>query len=811
MDRDWAESVDDLICTFDGTNDRTMDTLAMFIFGWILAALFLLWLGKLLYSKFLLKEKTNEKVKSESVLEKPSEAVTAKGGVIDAKKISAASSKSGGYVPPTPPVRKRLTRQSPGPDLRKTKFVPAPQCTGPDNISVLWVNDVFQWLYNDLVIVNELLNVWIQFLNDYSKKSVTEQGVGVEFIRILPETHPPLLTNLFCECDSKDDVTITCDCEATPAFQLKSFRQKGDKIDTSHYRVNVNRFRARLNIYCVTNKLLLDVKCDGWPEIKVSLAPVGNIKNNLDETQLQEVITEIVVNALRNTEVHLNLSLYPTCPRLVRHVATPGHTLPVHYDSMMNAFTSTPNPPGFEGTRSDKRLLVKVLRASQLGSNLGCTEPYCIVEMDEPPQKNQTSIKKNVDSPFWDEHFLFDLSPNTAELLFEVYDHITKPPRFLGLGIVGVEELLINPSQRQIITLQSRPYESDSVSGTLTVEFLFIEGADIPNLGDQPYKIKESVRSSSPGVTMMHSSAPSYQHGSIMNGDHTMALNNIDSKPLHTTNRNTLVIHSVQRQPSQRVVKVELSSEGDWKEIERLEKNVNDSEVREDISNGTMAITEVNGSSIENPPMESQLQSDSFLSPTAMLSSTNLDFRGRPRKRRDFFGTIKRRLNKSKGRSKSAGPGDNDVGRDDSLNRSISADRRIDGRTGRDETSRRSSLSEASGLSSASTRTYINEASTLVLETIENGVKKHYLVPLSLAQKSKWRKKGTKLHVFNDHTFIAKHLSGGTICQVCSKSVARRIGKQGYECRDCLLKCHKHCHVKVNNNCPTSTILNIEL
>lgn len=51
------------------------------------------------------------------------------------------------------------------------------------------------------------------------------------------------------------------------------------------------------------------------------------------------------------------------------------------------------------------------------------------------------------------------------------------------------------------------------------------------------------------------------------------------------------------------------------------------------------------------------------------------DNRGRSRKRRDFFGTIKRRLGKSKGRSRSAGPGDNDSGRDDSLNRSISADR----------------------------------------------------------------------------------------------------------------------------------------
>lgn len=77
--------------------------------------------------------------------------------------------------------------------------------------------------------------------------------------------------------------------------------------------------------------------------------------------------------------------------------------------------------------------------------------------------------------------------------------------------------------------------------------------------------------------------------------------------------------------------------------------------------------------------------------------------------------------------------------------------------------SRRSSLSESSaisGFSSASAKTYVHEASTLVLETIENGVKRHFLVPLAIAQKPRWRKKGTKLHIYNDHTFVAKHLSG---------------------------------------------------
>lgn len=63
-----------------------------------------------------------------------------------------------------------------------------------------------------------------------------------------------------------------------------------------------------------------------------------------------------------------------------------------------------------------------------------------------------------------------DVGQNTTEVLLEVYDHENKSNRFLGLGIVGVEELWANPSQRQIIPLQARPYEEDEVTGTLTVE-----------------------------------------------------------------------------------------------------------------------------------------------------------------------------------------------------------------------------------------------------------------------------------------------------------------------------------------------------
>lgn len=66
--------------------------------------------------------------------------------------------------------------------------------------------------------------------------------------------------------------------------------------------------------------------------------------------------------------------------------------------------------------------------------------------------------------------FCSDVNRNTSEVLLEVYDRANKSQRFLGLGIVGIDELLANPSQRQIIPLQNRPYEEEDITGTLTVE-----------------------------------------------------------------------------------------------------------------------------------------------------------------------------------------------------------------------------------------------------------------------------------------------------------------------------------------------------
>ncbi|XP_050680343.1 uncharacterized protein LOC126976161 isoform X4 [Leptidea sinapis] len=780
---DLAEAVDDLICSFDYM-DTAMDNLVMLVFIWIILSIVLLGIARWAYAKYgagVKKVEEKEKKTSDETKKTANEIISSADSILaTSAKIKTGSfkpTKPSSFVPATPPNKKRIGRMSPGPEqlsLRKHQSVIVPTCTGPDSASVQWVNELLTWLYNDLVIVNELVQQWIVSMNEFSKKSVEEQGIGVELVRAL-DSHPPSLSNIFCECDSRDDVTITCDCEATPAFQLKAFSQRGEKVEVSHYRVNVNRFRARLNVTCITEKLTGELKCDGWPDVKVALAPVGPLKPNAAESNLQQLVSDIIVSALRNTQLQFNFAQYPTCPRLRRYMPEASPRLPLHYDSMLqqdrHMYTSTPNSTaGCIQLLGDKRLLVKIVAAKDLGGKAGCVAPYCVVEMDEPPQRNQTAFKKDTTSPVWEEHFLFELSAQTAELLFEVYDR-TGPHspgdgslqhRFLGLGLVGIDELLAAPSQRQQIALQTRPMEEHDVSGSLTVEFLFIEGADIPDLGSKPLKIKESLRTLSPQGQLTTTTKTVFKQNGHNNSQLTeSALRELELSPSNP-NKSTLIIHSVQRQ-------------GDYVNNE------------------------------EQPPEPAPRQ----------------------KRKRDFFGTIKRRLGRSRTRGQSLDLQDTDS--ESQKLRSISAERNSHDKAllpsrnvysagaspaqsgDESRTSRRSSLSEVSGFSTASARTFIHEASTLVLETIEAGIKKHYLVPLTVAQRTRWRRKGVKLHIYNEHTFIAKHISGGTVCEVCNKTIARRIGKQGYECRDCLLKCHKHCHVKVTAACQQSTVHNMEL
>lgn len=191
---DLADKIDDLICSFDGAADTTMDTIAMYLFGWMVFSLLVLGIGKYIYGNFV----SSKEIKSASVvteaissslaaepLIKPS-LLTSKDKKSPSSSVNNVSSPGAKYVPPTPPVRKRLGSKSgrnsvPPPSRPKSasNLIP-PVALGPDSESVKWVNELFFWLFTDFAAVQELLLEWILALNEFMKKSVEEVSICIQ-------------------------------------------------------------------------------------------------------------------------------------------------------------------------------------------------------------------------------------------------------------------------------------------------------------------------------------------------------------------------------------------------------------------------------------------------------------------------------------------------------------------------------------------------------------------------------------------------------------------------------------------------------
>lgn len=191
---DLAEAVDDFICSFDYM-DTAMDNLVMLIFIWMLFSIVLLGIAKWAYGKYGKKqqevEKPPTKTNDEPIKSTANEIINSADSVLaTSAKVKSGSFKPASgparptaFVPATPPNKKRLGRMSPGPEqlnLKKHQSIIVPTCTGPDQPSVQWVNELLTWLYNDLVIVNELVQQWIVSMNEFSKKSVEEVRIHIK-------------------------------------------------------------------------------------------------------------------------------------------------------------------------------------------------------------------------------------------------------------------------------------------------------------------------------------------------------------------------------------------------------------------------------------------------------------------------------------------------------------------------------------------------------------------------------------------------------------------------------------------------------
>ncbi|XP_077564026.1 uncharacterized protein LOC144179517 isoform X3 [Haemaphysalis longicornis] len=1028
----WADLVERLALFFyTDESFETLDYLNVMLLGWALFGLFVYVVGTLLGHRL---GRRRPAVAAARVAGGGTESV----GGVDEDVVTAADELS--HVASV--ARWAKTKES---SL-------AVSASGSDPDAVLWTNRVLSWVLARTD--HEFLSKpWIDALNEKLAKTPSKHGIVVEFESVHPDSSKPKLHDPHVVLESKESLTITTGITCERIIFVIKVKNANDKEKAFHrYNLLVEKLHGKLKICCISTEQLFVVRFAQRPDVKVSLqSSLGENQkpHSVDQRAVDDVVLEAVVDALSYTVADVSCSGQKDFPSF-RHREPVSEIIQRTQLSQVNA-AAMPSTK----VKHDHRLLVKVIKASNLGGTKGCKEVFCVVELDEPPHRCTTTVAKETTSPFWDEHFLFTLDQNSSEVLFEIYDK-SRPEgdNFLGLGIVSISELRRVPSQRQIISLQSRPLEYDSVSGSLTVEFLYMEGSQVPvmadsqtttefspqslqnriveknsrvtsdgrvittttikrspttetktrdleweallaieeklrlmeqsspvkpldesmveflrsqiannatvaiepaSMGVQPLKTpapEHGVRGSAtctgdeeqlvteaanftqtnasagpflkdpeivttlspdspdlssrldgrkqdedagddippplpssppPDASAADDSASDYgvdnvdvddlvvcklrtavfangrekllsdkqnyaglrateslvrtsgewsdngnatesleenmtwhgtpghrtsygaaytlpgadQNGNIRHDDGgslaEAALKELEGRNRSpTATKSTLIIHSVQREAACPSFKVRMDKAGRWHEVSQVDDT---------------------SLSISPSSLRKQNQRSAERSVSSSCSEADNDGVQDKPKKRTLLGKIRKRLSFKKNRSKSVEVHPDGETHSRSSSRSVSTDRAKSVPLGsvRNNGSTRSSISEGSGISAASSRTYVSDKSLLVVETKENGVLRHFLVPPHLANRSKWRRRGVKLHIYNDHVFVAKHLPGGVPCHICSRLLTRRLGKQGYVCRGCNLLCHKSCHVKTESICNNSSVATMQM
>ncbi|XP_077525523.1 uncharacterized protein LOC144136778 isoform X2 [Amblyomma americanum] len=1024
----WADLVERLALFFyTDESFETLDYLNVMLLGWALFGLFVYVLGTLLAERLGRRRRVAAPVTRADQQGPVDETVTAATTAEELQSSHVAS----------------VARWAKGPKEDGVPF--AVSASGSDPDAVLWTNRVLTWVLARAD--HEFLSKpWIQALNEKLEKSPPKNNIVVEFESIHPDSTKPKLHDANVVLESKESLTITTGVTCERLILVIKVKKTDDPERTVHrYNLLIEKLNGKLRICCISTEQLFVVRFVQRPDVKVSLqsSVAENKPHSVDQRAVDDVVLEAVVDALSYTVADISCSGQKDFPSF-------KHRAPVSEIIQRTQLGQVDAAAPSAKVKHDHRLLVKVIKASNLGGSKGCKEVYCVVELDEPPHRCTTTVVKETTNPFWDEHFLFTLDQNSSEVLFEIYDK-SRPQgdNFLGLGIVSISELRRVPSQRQIITLQSRPLEYDNVSGSLTVEFLYMEGSQIPVVADSqtatefaPHSpqsriveknsritsdgrvittttikrspttetktrdleweallaIEEKLRLMEPQpspvkpldesmVEFLRSQIASNSTDGAGNGTPVVAATKApeplskspDAKDTMTNSQEELVMTTVDstntyasacpletKDPDTSTTlssdSTDLFSRQDGGEPEDVANDVppplpsspppdvrdaDDSITDDDVDVDDLVVCKVRKTALANgyegavnegsteflatksaEEGTSDLSSEESLtdvqgsrtstwsstsgvdglkanggapnsapradqngnirhddggslaeaalkeletknrSPTATKSTliihsvhkeaacpslkvddaslsispsslrkqnqnsadrsvssscSEAEGEGGPDKpkKRTLLGKIRKRLSFKKNRSKSMEARSDADAHSRSSSRSISTDRsksvplgrntHLDVPGVRNNGSTRSSISEGSGISAASSRTYVSDKSLLVVEAKENGVLRHYLIPPHLAHRSKWRRKGVKLHVYNDHVFVARHIPGGVQCHVCSRLLTRRLGKQGYVCRGCNLLCHKSCHVKTESICNNSSVATMQM
>ncbi|XP_052721376.1 phospholipid transfer protein C2CD2L-like isoform X5 [Crassostrea angulata] len=372
--------------------------------------------------------------------------------------------------------------------------------------SCQWLNSALNWFYLHYDKFPEFVDAWVLGLNEQTTK--LGGPVQLRFERVKSGSLPPKFSEVTFQAGPEDKYVVKCKVDSKDlSFAIFASQQTSEGVKLTNLTTSILKLKGSLRLECFNrgNDMMAKVAFEGRPDVRIVGKPVNPYQDPSDLVDI-EVVEEVVRNAicLATTEFNITKCITGQSQNIPRVCGGSPASSPVSpkprseevfkpieakqtqstFQSPNSSF-ATPAPRS-NRTSEEKRLLVKVIKASGLAAKgaTGTIDPACVVFMDNPPQSQITSVVKTSLNPFWDEQFLFEISGNTKELKFEVIDK-SRPTgeNFLGEATVYFDDIKRNASSRQIIPLQGVTDDGTMASGSITVEFLFLDPVDTNGLG----------------------------------------------------------------------------------------------------------------------------------------------------------------------------------------------------------------------------------------------------------------------------------------------------------------------------------------
>nr|CDJ91496.1 C2 calcium-dependent membrane targeting and Protein kinase C domain containing protein [Haemonchus contortus] len=495
--------------------------------------------------------------------------------------------------------------------------------------------------------------------------------------------------------------------------------------------------------------------------------------------------------------------------------------------------------PTINNNAAPNKLRVQIVKATHLGRGPAAPDvqqPFVVIEMDEPAQKFTTTKGINA-CPYWEESYDFDLTPASEEILFEVYDASQKntaddDKNFLGLAIVNLLEIRRKPEHVHHLKLQGRPYRKDEVTGELTVQFDYFYDPKSMT----PGKIVDTVKIRNNTGSEFRETVTSQRRAIYDPHDN---FESFDMTPRKTT---TVVVKTVSQQlkekPTIQSVHGSMENAMDPQTQHILDQQFHHDgkmgHIGESVKQAATTATQAAAPSRTTATAPTTTVTTTTTTtlharpPQPPSAESTLEKRGRdrdkhkkndgiPEKReRSFFGELRDRISGRRRsitkRSRSVDLHGAEIEEAVSLppSRDPSRTRYAGSPGGEPRYNETHSVGGKSGESSKS----LYQHSTLVLELEHDKQLKYFLIPPSMLSEpaaSRLMRRGKKLHIYNEHTFVAVKIRGGINCNVCQQRIKSSFAKQAYQCRDCKLVCHKSCHYKTDAFCTQSTVSKLQI